>query len=83
MGQSVFVRGFPEPTGDGACRRATRPSLFGLTFAPPEPPLLALPAPSPHLVAMPDPTERLNAALEGHYRVERVEVEQPWMRRSD
>ena len=32
---------------------------------------LALPAPPPHLVLMPDPTGRLNAALEGRYRVER------------
>ncbi len=32
---------------------------------------LALPAPSPHLGAMSDPVARLNAALEGRYRVER------------
>ena len=33
--------------------------------------LLALPLASPHVGAMPDPTERLNAALEGRYRIKR------------
>ena len=32
---------------------------------------LALPASPPHLVLMRDPSERLNAALEGRYRIER------------
>ena len=32
---------------------------------------LALLASDPHLVPMPDPTERLNAALEGRYSIER------------
>ena len=32
---------------------------------------LAVPASPPHVGAMPDPTERLNAALEGRYAIER------------
>ena len=40
---------------------------------------MALPAPDPHLVPMPDPTERLNAALEGRYSIERELGDGGWV----